>query len=186
MQPNPATAYTGETYCDVCGRRDSWGCGHTSEQRREARAHNESEEHRTGACWHYDHAECDPDTCQYAGNRTPEGEHLHGPGYAPMVKHATRAASPVSVYWNPDFPSKAAEDTYRRRGTYPRRCETVEQAQAEVERLMAGIHGFEGCEVTDVYRREADGCWEATFDDPEDEFEQHVFTIFDDGDMDWN
>ena len=22
-----------ETYCDVCGRRDSWGCGHSTAQR---------------------------------------------------------------------------------------------------------------------------------------------------------
>ena len=56
-----------ETYCDVCNRRDSWGCGHTLSQRRDARRHA-----------------CDPATCKLAQVPPPAG-------YAPFVKHADAA-----------------------------------------------------------------------------------------------
>jgi len=74
------------------------------------------------------------------------------------------------------------------RNTTVKRCETPAEAQAEIERLMAGIHGFEGCTVVDV-TREPDPkcpCWTAKIDDPADEYEYHSFTIFDDGDCDWD
>ncbi len=78
--PTTAAPVTPERYCDACNRRLSWGCGHTEEQRRAARKHALTKAHRTGACWHYDHDECDPATCKLAGS--------HVPGYAPFVKHA--------------------------------------------------------------------------------------------------
>lgn len=39
-----------ETYCDVCGRRDSWGCGHSGSARWAARRHKATRKHRIGAC----------------------------------------------------------------------------------------------------------------------------------------
>lgn len=42
-----------ETYCDVCGRRDSYGCGHDSRQRAAARRHNATKTHLAEMCHHY-------------------------------------------------------------------------------------------------------------------------------------
>lgn len=42
-----------ETYCPVCGRRDTWGCGHSAEQRRAARIHNARPIHLDERCHHY-------------------------------------------------------------------------------------------------------------------------------------
>lgn len=69
-----------ETYCEVCGRRRSWGCGHTEEQEAAAREHAKTEEHLSGACLHFDHSECNPALCKNHGVETP--------GYAAFVKHA--------------------------------------------------------------------------------------------------
>jgi hypothetical protein len=66
-------------YCEACNRRLSWGCGHSHEQEIEALEHRQSEEHQSGACWHYDHTDCDSSTCTRAGMTVP--------GYAPFVKH---------------------------------------------------------------------------------------------------
>lgn len=71
-------------YCDVCGRSITWGCGHEPHQEAEARKHNESEEHLSGACWHFDHSECSPTDCAERAAVT----HWTPPsGYAPLVKH---------------------------------------------------------------------------------------------------
>ena len=67
-----------EPRCDVCNRELSWGCGHTSEQRRAARRHRATLAHRSGRCWHYSHADCGA-SCKLRGLRTP--------GYAPFVRH---------------------------------------------------------------------------------------------------
>lgn len=40
-------------HCDVCGRRNTWGCGHTGRQRWAARRHNATAAHREERCWHY-------------------------------------------------------------------------------------------------------------------------------------
>ena len=69
-----------ETYCDVCGRRDSWGCGHTGSQRRDARRHNATRAHIEGRCWHYDHRACGAE-CQPARDRQPRS------GWVPLVSH---------------------------------------------------------------------------------------------------
>ena len=76
---------TTEACCDACGRRNSWGCGHTSEQRRDARRHKATKLHREGACACFDHSECDPTTCKLAKQPWP-------PGYVPFVKHADAVA----------------------------------------------------------------------------------------------
>lgn len=47
------SAETPETYCPACGRRDSWGCGHSSAQRRAASIHNARAIHRDERCHHY-------------------------------------------------------------------------------------------------------------------------------------
>lgn len=73
-----------EATCDACGRRLSFGCGHTGAQRAAARAHALTPAHRLGWCDHYDHQECGP-TCPKAGNPWPSG-------YAPFVSHADAAA----------------------------------------------------------------------------------------------
>ncbi len=80
MTPADPTPPTPETTCDACGRRRSWGCGHSKSQERDARRHAQTKAHRTGACWHFDHDACDPKTCKLAGKHTP--------GYAAFVKHA--------------------------------------------------------------------------------------------------
>lgn len=36
--------------CDVCGRRYSWGCGHTPSDEAKARRHNLSTDHLLGDC----------------------------------------------------------------------------------------------------------------------------------------
>ena len=77
---NELDAANGVTYCDVCGRRDSWGCGHSASQRRNARRHNATAKHKSGRCEHYNHAECD-NTCKLAGYNGYSG-------YAPLVKHS--------------------------------------------------------------------------------------------------
>lgn len=69
-----------EGYCDVCGRRNSWGCGHTGAQRYAARRHNNSKAHREGRCWHFDHSRCG-DSCQKARDEQPTS------GWVPMVHH---------------------------------------------------------------------------------------------------
>ena len=82
------------------------------------------------------------------------------------------------------FPSQAAREVYERRGTFAARCETAEQAECEVYRLIRGIDGFHpDCKVVEV--RRLDGGWDADIDDPDDEFEFATFYIGDDGDMDW-
>jgi len=74
------------------------------------------------------------------------------------------------------------------RNTAIKKCSTASEAQVEIERLMAAITGFEGCKVVKVTREDDPklGCWTAKIDDPADEFEYHSFTIFDDGDADWD
>lgn len=62
---------TVETYCDVCGHRDSWGCGHTGTQRSAARRHRQTVKHYRGKC----------DCFEYA------------PGYMPPAIPATRFAT---------------------------------------------------------------------------------------------
>lgn len=42
-----------EETCDVCGRRRSWGCGHSASQRRAARRHDATRIHQEERCWHY-------------------------------------------------------------------------------------------------------------------------------------
>jgi|ERR1035437_769638 hypothetical protein len=68
-----------ESYCDACGRRDSWGCGHSGSQRRDARRHKLTRVHLTGRCWHYNHDDCTVATCRTPGLRTP--------GYASWTRH---------------------------------------------------------------------------------------------------
>lgn len=80
-----------DTFCPVCGRRDSWGCGHTGSQRSAARRHNATKRHRSGACEHYDHADCDPADCRLAGNVDRDGNRIHPPGYVPMLSHRAKA-----------------------------------------------------------------------------------------------
>lgn len=68
-----------KTHCEVCGRLRTWGCGHERHHEIEAIKHRETEEHKTGACWHFDHKGCDPATCKNAN--------LIVQGYAPFVHH---------------------------------------------------------------------------------------------------
>lgn len=49
MSADPWGAY-GRELCDVCGRRNSWGCGHSGSQRSAARRHKATRKHRIGAC----------------------------------------------------------------------------------------------------------------------------------------
>lgn len=67
-----------ENICDCCGRRNSWGCGHTGRQRWMARRHQQTKAHQTGQCWHYSHADCGPE-CPLQGTIVI--------GYAPLVRH---------------------------------------------------------------------------------------------------
>ena len=54
MRSEEERAYgIGETYCPVCGHRDSWGCGHDGRQRANARRHNASRAHLEERCGHY-------------------------------------------------------------------------------------------------------------------------------------
>lgn len=82
---------TVDSFCPVCGRRDSWGCGHSAAQRRAARRHNATRLHRSGACWHFDHADCDPSECRLAGNVGADGVPIHGAGFVPLVSHGVQA-----------------------------------------------------------------------------------------------
>ena len=40
----------GAELCDVCGRRNSWGCGHSGKQRWYARRHQATAKHQRGKC----------------------------------------------------------------------------------------------------------------------------------------
>jgi len=71
------------------------------------------------------------------------------------------------------------------RNTTVKVCKTAAEAQVEIERLMAGIAGFDpGCKVVGMERVE--DMWIARIDDPEDEYEYHSFSITDDGEADWD
>ena len=89
------------------------------------------------------------------------------------------------------FPSQAAADLFARRGTFAALCADTAAARTEIERLLAGIAGFEGCTIVSIERLvegedASDMGWTAKIDDPSDEYEYHLFTIFDNGDMDWD
>lgn len=104
--------------CEACGRRLSWGCGHSHEQEVEAIAERATVEHQSGACWHYSHADCDPAHCERAGKRVK--------GYAAFVTHREQAirygaADPVTgepftsaqrQAWIDTGHVPAVEDTY--------------------------------------------------------------------------
>ncbi len=74
-----------ERYCEVCGRSNTYGCGHTGSQRAKARRHNASRAHREGRCWHYDHSRCGPE-CQKAINKQPRA------GWVPLIHHRDAAS----------------------------------------------------------------------------------------------
>ena len=69
---NPHTGKP-ETYCEVCGRRSSWGCGHEDHHVAAFRLHVISDEHVNGDC------ECFQSRDGYMAFYTPEqvksGEH---------------------------------------------------------------------------------------------------------------
>jgi hypothetical protein len=71
------------THCEACGRRRSWGCGHSHADEVAALLERETVEHRSGACWHYSHDDCHPDHCERAGQTVP--------GYAAFVSHRQQA-----------------------------------------------------------------------------------------------
>lgn len=68
-----------EPSCGVCGRRQSWGCGHTRSQERDVLRHRRTKKHRRGACECFGHNDCNPKRCSLAGVRTP--------GYIPKYQH---------------------------------------------------------------------------------------------------
>jgi len=71
------------------------------------------------------------------------------------------------------------------RNTTVAKCSTPSEARAEIERLMGGIVGFEGCTVVSVERCE-DEAWSALIDDPNNLDEYSTFYIGDDGSCDWS
>ena len=40
-------------HCAVCGHLNSYGCGHSSGQRRQAKRHEQTQAHQNKTCWHY-------------------------------------------------------------------------------------------------------------------------------------
>jgi hypothetical protein len=74
----------GATYCDACGRRYTWGCGHSGSQERDARRHFATKKHAERRCKCFGHDHCDPKTCKLAGTRTP--------GYMPFHQHTEKPA----------------------------------------------------------------------------------------------
>lgn len=74
--------------CEACGRRLTWGCGHSLEAEHAAVEHRLTAEHQSGACWHYDHADCSPDHCAERAKSAT----WHPPsGYAPLMSHRVQA-----------------------------------------------------------------------------------------------
>jgi hypothetical protein len=69
----------GAGVCDVCGRRYSWGCGHSGSQERDARRHYATAKHAARECRCYGHDHCSPAACDLAGLRIP--------GYLPFYQH---------------------------------------------------------------------------------------------------
>ena len=65
--------------CDVCGRVNTWGCGHSGSQESAARKHRTSRTHKERRCECYGHDHCDPRKCKLAG--------IHISGYAPFHQH---------------------------------------------------------------------------------------------------
>jgi hypothetical protein len=73
---------SGAHHCDACGRRYTWGCGHSRSAERDARRHNATKKHARRECMCFGHDHCDPKTCSNAGK--------HIVGYAPFYQHTER------------------------------------------------------------------------------------------------
>lgn len=84
-----------EPTCGVCGRRRSWGCGHTRSQERDHARHNRTKKHRRGACVCFGHTDCNPKRCSLAG--------LYRPGYIPKYQHAAVKSGRIVLDENGDI-----------------------------------------------------------------------------------
>jgi hypothetical protein len=73
---------SGKEYCDVCGRKYTWGCGHSSSQEAKSRAHDLTEKHIRKECKCYGHDYCDPKKCKLAGVMVL--------GYVPFKQHTPK------------------------------------------------------------------------------------------------
>ncbi len=157
-----------EATCDVCGRRNSWGCGHTSAQRAAARAHDTTAAHRLGWCDHYDHKGCGP-ACPKAGNPWPDG-------YAPFVSHAE---AEERYAWTEGEPKLGITGPFDPSPTVPT-CDVGRHplpAGARFWLVTDSTRGWEGDKGAACEQHVGDDDWSANADETDDDEDGH-----DDGD----